>query len=70
MFGEPFRKNDGLEMTARVGQADNAHLAAGAGSALDARYDSRRDATAVAPAFTARANSAQGCTRNFLSTAA
>ena len=32
-------------MTARIGQADDAHLAAGARPALDARHDSCRDAT-------------------------
>src|SRR5262249_62042527 len=36
VFGEPFREDDSLEMSGRIGQADDAHLAAGAGAPLEA----------------------------------
>src|SRR5262245_1386674 len=45
VFGQPFRENDRFKMSARVRKADDAHLAACARAALDARNDGCRNAT-------------------------
>ena len=67
---KPFGEQHRLVMAARIGQPDDAHLVAGLGAPLGARDHGAGDPAGAGAGLTARANSAQDCTRSRLSAAA
>jgi hypothetical protein len=67
---QSFGEDDRLIMPGRVREADDAHLAAGAGASFVRATTVPATRPTFAPVRTARANSAHDCTRMRLSVAA